>query len=241
MVDSPYLLEENTPFASFREPVMTISLKSTIVFSVTLAALLNVWQFASTYTPREDAFAPSWATASADTQAPSPVPKALPIATRPAIKAPPPLSDTPAVTVAPPVPIAPVVNPDVANVTTELAQNGLNSSYASLYLGVESDTGTPWQLLAAIHKVETNQSGSTDRTSSAGATGPMQFLPATFDSYAAPGHPDVTSLTDAMLAAGRYLAANGAAGGDYSNAVYHYNHSWDYVDRVLDIADRLGL
>ncbi|HUD10913.1 MAG TPA: lytic murein transglycosylase, partial [Candidatus Saccharimonadia bacterium] len=93
----------------------------------------------------------------------------------------------------------------------------------------------------AVHSVESGQSGDTTRTSSAGATGPMQFIPATFYAYAAPGQTDIDNTADAVLAAGRYLAAGGAARGDYQNALYHYNHSWDYVDHVMAIADSLGL
>jgi hypothetical protein len=227
---------------------MTISLKTTVIFSGTLALLLNVWHFASTYQARQDAFAPSWATASLSSKpAPTPIPTDSPAKVQTAsvtTSTPPPLSQTPPTpavqTQAQTVP-APPVTMDQQLVAQTLSSHGLNPVFASLYLESQADTGTPWELIAAVHKVETNQAGNTDRTSSAGATGPMQFLPATFDSYAMPGYPDVTSVQDAILAAGRYLAANGAARGDYSDAVYHYNHSWDYVDRVLAIADNLGL
>src|SRR5262249_38651869 len=122
---------------------------------------------------------------------------------------------------------------------------GLNPVYAGLYLSVQQHTGTPWQVLAAVHHYETGQAGTTTRTSSAGATGPMQFLPATFARYAADGNgdgqADIHNLDDAMLTAGRYLAAGGAGRGQYSTALYHYNHSWSYVSRVLDLAHQLGL
>jgi hypothetical protein len=43
------------------------------------------------------------------------------------------------------------------------------------------------------------------------------------------------------MGAGRYLGANGASKGNYSNALYHYNHSWSYVSTVTGIAKQLGL
>ncbi|HSX01214.1 MAG TPA: lytic transglycosylase domain-containing protein [Candidatus Saccharimonas sp.] len=133
----------------------------------------------------------------------------------------------------------------VSQAATQLSAAGLDPAYASLYLGVQAQTGTPWQLLAAVHETETHQSGNTSRTSPAGATGPMQFLPATFRTYAldgdGDGHAVITNVNDAVLTAGRYLAAGGAARGDYRTALYHYNHSWSYVSHVLGIASRLGL
>jgi membrane-bound lytic murein transglycosylase B len=69
----------------------------------------------------------------------------------------------------------------------------------------------------------------------------MQFLPSTFDHYALPGATDITSVTDAVLAAGHYLAANGANRGLYGTALYDYNHSWSYVATVTSIATSLGL
>jgi membrane-bound lytic murein transglycosylase B len=73
----------------------------------------------------------------------------------------------------------------------------------------------------------------------------MQFMPATFSHYGADGDGDGTrnihDLDDALLSAGRYLAANGAAKGQYQNALYHYNHSYAYVNQTLGIARKLGL
>jgi membrane-bound lytic murein transglycosylase B len=73
----------------------------------------------------------------------------------------------------------------------------------------------------------------------------MQFEPATFAHYASSSDGDgarnITNVTDAMYAAGRYLAADGAADGRYQQALYGYNHSQAYVDHVLSIATKLGL
>jgi membrane-bound lytic murein transglycosylase B len=73
----------------------------------------------------------------------------------------------------------------------------------------------------------------------------MQFMPATFNSYALDGDGngtrDITDVDDAIFTAGRYLAAGGANSGNYNDALYHYNHSATYVSQVRGIAARLGL
>lgn len=137
------------------------------------------------------------------------------------------------------------IDSSATDIASRLTASGLKPDYASLYLGAQVQTGTPWQLLAAVHQVETGQSDSTSRTSSAGATGPMQFMPVTFRAYAmnadGTGSPDITNVNDAVLTAGRYLAAGGADRGQYRQALYNYNHSDDYVSHVMSIADTLGL
>jgi membrane-bound lytic murein transglycosylase B len=69
--------------------------------------------------------------------------------------------------------------------------------------------------------------------STAGAQGPMQFLPSTFAAYGEDG--DILSPHDSIMAAGRYLAVNGFADNrDY--ALYRYNNSNQYVQAVNDYA-----
>lgn len=135
--------------------------------------------------------------------------------------------------------------PAKPSIAQRLRSAGLKDTYADLYAAAAQATHTPWQLLAAVHQVETNQSGSTSRRSSAGALGPMQFMPATFARYGLDGNHDgqidITNLDDAMYAAGNYLAANGAGQGRYSAALYAYNHSSVYVTNVSLWARKLGL
>src|SRR5690606_25350337 len=85
----------------------------------------------------------------------------------------------------------------------------------------EATFGVPWTVLAAVNLVETGM-GRIRGTSVAGARGPMQFMPATWDAY---GEGDIEDPHDAILAAARYLAANGGGRGDIDNALYRYNHS----------------
>lgn len=126
-----------------------------------------------------------------------------------------------------------------------LSAAGLKSDFANLYIQAARATGTPWQLLAAVHWAETRQSGSTNRSSYAGATGPMQFLPATFAHYGVDGDgngkKDIHNVTDAMFSAGRYLSVSGAANGRYRSALLVYNHSNTYASSVLATATKLGL
>ncbi|MFF3911040.1 NlpC/P60 family protein [Streptomyces sp. NPDC001848] len=104
--------------------------------------------------------------------------------------------------------------------------------------------GLPWTILAAIGKVETDHTRHPIMTSSAGAVGPMQFLPSTFQSYAYPVPPGGKTPptpwdpVDAVYAAARLLCANGARHGkNLRGAIWHYNHSDAYVNQVLRIAD----
>lgn len=222
--------------------MITLNLKTTILFSSAIAAALNVGQFFATYQQREAAFAPSWAQAAGVATAQDPVEPAKVVPTQ--------SSQTVVVTDASAAPAAAVPAPvapdaDAAAIAVRLASAGLKPDFASVYLAAQIKTGTPWQLLAAVHRVETGQTGSTDRSSYAGATGPMQFMPATFAHYALDGNGDgardIHNVDDAVFTAGNYLRAGGADRGDYSDALYHYNHSYAYVDRVLGIAHDLGL
>lgn len=100
------------------------------------------------------------------------------------------------------------------------------------YRDAEAASGVGWNYLAAINLIETRL-GSVVGPSSAGAQGPMQFLPSTFAAYGDGG--DIYSPRDSIMAAGRYLAANGFAN-DRDQAIYRYNHAAQYVRAVNDYA-----
>jgi membrane-bound lytic murein transglycosylase B len=109
----------------------------------------------------------------------------------------------------------------------------------ALYEAAEAEFGVPWHVLAAINLVETGM-GRIEGLSTAGAQGPMQFMPATWAAYGLGGDPTVAA--DAIRGAANYLAANGGAAGTrdaLENAVWHYNHSDRYVAAVLAYSDVL--
>jgi len=103
------------------------------------------------------------------------------------------------------------------------------------YREAEAATGVAWNYLAAINLIETRL-GSIAGVSTAGAQGPMQFMPETWAAY---GRGDVTAPRDAIMAAGRYLAASGFAS-NRDRAVYAYNHANEYVRAVSDYAAVIG-
>jgi hypothetical protein len=102
--------------------------------------------------------------------------------------------------------------------------------------------GLSWTVLAAIGQIE-SADGQNMGPSSAGALGPMQFMPATWaawgiDGFGQTGPPDVMNPFDAVPAAARLLCADGAAAGGQSlyNAIFDYNHADWYVHEVLALA-----
>jgi len=126
----------------------------------------------------------------------------------------------------------------------DTARADIPASYLGLYRESGARFAVPWQLLAAIGRVESDhgQNPACYRPNEAGAIGPMQFLPATFREYSwAPGvlDPDPLNPHDAILAAGAMLQNDGAST-DLSGAIYAYNHSASYVALVLSWAHRYG-
>ncbi len=87
--------------------------------------------------------------------------------------------------------------------------------------------------LAAINLVETRM-GRIRGDSYAGAQGPMQFMPATWDAYG--DGADINDAHDAIIGAGRYLKAAGAPA-KMAKAIWAYNHDPEYVDAVTKYAE----
>jgi membrane-bound lytic murein transglycosylase B len=118
------------------------------------------------------------------------------------------------------------------------------ANYLALYRSAATTcSGLPWTVLAAIGQVESGH-GRNDGPSSAGAMGPMQFEPATFQAYAVDGdhdgRADIDDPADAIYTAAHYLCANGGGRGPeaLNNAILDYNHAQWYATLVENLANK---
>ena len=102
------------------------------------------------------------------------------------------------------------------------------------YHDAETATGVAWYWLAAIHLQETRM-GRIIGTSSAGAIGPMQFLPATWERCCT-GNPTIPR--DAIIGAATYLTQSGGPA-DMQAALHAYNPNDSYVATVTAFAENL--
>jgi soluble lytic murein transglycosylase-like protein len=98
----------------------------------------------------------------------------------------------------------------------------------AFYVEAQLRYGVDASYLAAINFIE-SKFGRVNGPSSAGAVGPMQFLPSTWTEYGQGGN--INDPHDSIQAAARYLQHNGAPF-NMRNAIWHYNNSFDYVDSV---------
>ncbi|OBB59278.1 lytic transglycosylase [Mycobacterium sp. 852013-51886_SCH5428379] len=104
------------------------------------------------------------------------------------------------------------------------------------YRATEAASGVGWNYLAAINFIET-AFGRIEGSSSAGAQGPMQFMPSTWAIHGQGG--DIGSPRDSIAAAGRFLASHGFARNPEA-ALFRYNNSNNYVRAVRDYAEVLA-
>ncbi len=100
------------------------------------------------------------------------------------------------------------------------------------YHEAEEASGIDWAYLAAINLVETGM-GRIHGLSSAGAQGPMQFLPTTWEEVS---DGDINDPRDAILAAARYLDRRGGPE-DMEQALWGYNNHDNYVRAVSTYAE----
>ncbi len=104
----------------------------------------------------------------------------------------------------------------------------------SFYDEAATATGIDWEYLAGINLVETRM-GRIEGLSTAGATGPMQFLPSTWEECC---EGDPTVDRDAIIGAATYLNQRGGPE-DMAKALQGYNNSGYYVRAVTAYADVL--
>jgi hypothetical protein len=121
---------------------------------------------------------------------------------------------------------------------------GRPASYQELFKesAAQYCPGLSWTVLAAIAQIE-SADGQNMGPSTAGALGPMQFLPSTWKTWGITGfgdtgNPDIMNPFDAVPSAARLLCADGAAAGGAGlrQAIFDYNHANWYVDEVLTLA-----
>jgi len=105
-------------------------------------------------------------------------------------------------------------------------------SLRSFYAEAQRLYGVDASYLASINFIESNF-GRVNGPSSAGALGPMQFIPGTWQEYGQGGN--IMDPHDSILAAARLLVNNGAPA-NMTNAILHYNFDYDYVDAVVYFA-----
>jgi len=129
-----------------------------------------------------------------------------------------------------------------AGAARQVSAIGIPTDYEALYQQAAATCpGMRWTMLAAVGQVETRH-GAVSAVSSAGAQGPMQFMPRTWAAYGVDadgdGVADPWSPTDAVFSAARYLCANGAGVGTAEadrRALLRYNNAQWYVDLVLGV------
>ena len=139
--------------------------------------------------------------------------------------------------------LVPVVTVGSLPVSTNVPTTGVPSSYLNLYKASAAKycPGMSWTVLAAIGEIESGN-GANDGPSSAGALGPMQFMPATWAEwgivgFGQTGAPDIWNPLDAVPSAARMLCADGAGStATLRGAIFSYNHATWYVDEVLALA-----
>ena len=115
----------------------------------------------------------------------------------------------------------------------------------ALYVAAADRYHLPWSLLAGIGMEETAH-GRNNTTSSAGAQGLMQFMPATWATYGVDGdgdgRADIHNNADSAMSAANYLTASGVTAGPVGvrRAIFAYNHADWYVNDVLYYAAAYG-
>jgi membrane-bound lytic murein transglycosylase B len=125
------------------------------------------------------------------------------------------------------------------------AQRPTKEYFRLYHAAARTCPGMDWTLLAAVGQVESGH-GRNAGVSSAGAVGPMQFMPATFYGYAVDGDHDGRldpySPADAVFTAAHYLCSGGAGSpSGVRAALYRYNHADWYVELVLSVQQQIRL
>lgn len=82
-------------------------------------------------------------------------------------------------------------SPGGGGAISEIGMNEIPGEFLPVYQAAEERYGVPWNLLAAVHRVETRFSTISPMLSYAGAEGHFQFMPCTWTGW---NHPSCTGL-----------------------------------------------
>jgi Transglycosylase SLT domain len=137
------------------------------------------------------------------------------------------------------------LRPQQQQLPVDHAAAGRPANYLQLFQAAAARycPGLSWTVLAAIGQIESGD-GANMGPSSAGALGPMQFLPSTWaawgiTAFGETSAPNIMDPYDAVPAAARMLCADGAGSpGGVRGAIFAYNHATWYVDEVLALAQQ---
>ena len=125
------------------------------------------------------------------------------------------------------------------------APSDIPADVEALYRAAADRYRIPWTVLAGVGMAETAHGRHTS-TSSAGAQGLMQFLPATWTQIGVDGdgdgRADIHNDADSVFAAAHYLTVSGLTEGPdgVRGALWSYNHADWYVNDVLFYAHAYG-
>ena len=114
-----------------------------------------------------------------------------------------------------------------------------------LYVAAANKYKIPWTMLAGIGMAEIGH-GRNKNTSSAGAKGLMQFMPATWRTMGVDGggdgRADILNAADSVFSAANYLTKSGVAkgAGGVRRALLDYNRADWYVNDVVFYAHAYG-
>jgi soluble lytic murein transglycosylase-like protein len=129
---------------------------------------------------------------------------------------------------------------------TAYARREIPVTYMRLYRRAATEYDLGWAELAAVGQIESRQGqsvfpGVSSGTNTAGASGPAQFVSATWDRFGVDGDGDGQinpyDPADAIPSMAAYLRASGAPE-DWPKALFAYNHSQSYVDAVVATSRR---
>ncbi len=123
---------------------------------------------------------------------------------------------------------------------SQLGEQEIPAQFIPIYKKATEKYGVPWNLLAAIHRVETVFSTADPMISSVGAEGHMQFMPCTFIGWSHPscGGSGKGNFTDAEKTSLEVIAKYGGYGvdGDGDGKA----DMWNVTDAIFSTANYLA-